>query len=269
MSVLNVTISHTIFSIANDDGNDMVAFAADSARNLKTDILKSSTRWRTFRAIGGFAVLLRQAIRGGHVITRNSLIPAAVPDTPTSDLVPHPPSALNIPFMSYAANLGLPVPFATLDAETERAGPPAFDHWLGRKMDAICVAEFVTSGKWTGYFIDQRWGQYDFHPMHDIRFTYRERHEGHKFGFAGTGWDSIGDFYMMGWLNDDLSLTARKWYQGAHEWDWRVQITPFGLFGVWGVEGPPDVEFPRMHKKGAVWLWKEEWTERNEASADE
>jgi hypothetical protein len=117
------------------------------------------------------------------------------------------------------------------------------------------------SGKWTGYYSDQRSWRRTYHvdpPMQDIQMVVQEPTEEARTRLRISavidretrGYDSHGDFLLSGRVREDGLVSVAKQYLGnGFSWTWTGRITPFGIVGVWG-----DHSFG-----GYFWIFKEEW----------
>ncbi|KAI4652432.1 hypothetical protein J4E93_002634 [Alternaria ventricosa] len=175
------------------------------------------------------------------------------------------PSPTKIPFNSFMHFL--PTIFAKNPApayEDEDENVP-----FGECYAQMLSPKFLSSGRWTGYYSDQRraLGRRRFDPrMHSIHFVARDTTEP-KWDVGGyttytiidsqsRGTDSVGEFSLEGRVrhNDgDISLTKRYLSKDL-SCDWEARMTPFGMVGAWGTGRSIDTRFG-----GYIWIWKEEW----------
>ncbi|KAH9023696.1 hypothetical protein EDB85DRAFT_1990248, partial [Lactarius pseudohatsudake] len=153
-----------------------------------------------------------------------------------------------------------PIDPASQYDEPYELGSPAFVWpWLrdGLAGTPLTGLSSASGQKWVGYYIDEGM---DAPPMFFELYLAPPPAEdagANKLYFRGDGADSVGLFTLEGSSDTRTGVViARKTYVGAHWWDWRGVITPFGMVGVWGTE---------TQNLGWWWVWPQEWSERSPA----
>jgi hypothetical protein len=171
------------------------------------------------------------------------------------------PSPARIPFHSL---MHLPPIFDNNPAPIYGDERVAFGMCHTREM---LSPEFLSSGRWMGYYSDQRraLGRRHFGPpMRNIQIVARHLTNQDSFasptGSAVTvidpqsrGTDSVGEFSLQGHVRHDSGFTTitKRYLTRELSWEWEANMTPFGMVGAWaGVDGI---------FRGYFWLWKEEW----------
>jgi len=178
------------------------------------------------------------------------------------------PSPTKIPFNSFMHFLPTifdknPAP----DYEDEDDNVP-----FGMCHDQMLSPDFLSSGRWTGYYSDQRraLGRRRFEPrMHSIQLVARDDFSTPKWDVGGfttytiidsqsRGTDSVGDFSLEGRVrhNDGDILLTKRYLSKDVSCEWEARMTPFGMVGAWGTGRGHDMRFG-----GYFWIWKEEWQE--------
>jgi hypothetical protein len=129
-------------------------------------------------------------------------------------------------------------------------------------LDKMMSPDFLSSGRWMGYYSDQRWalGRRHFDPpMRDIRILARTATKDDDSSLRNhtvidsqsRGIDAVGEFSLHGIVLDDGFIQMNKTYLSNNfSWTWKARMTPFGIVGVWGDE---------ERFGGYFWIWKEEW----------
>ncbi|KAI5369340.1 hypothetical protein Slin15195_G002160 [Septoria linicola] len=164
--------------------------------------------------------------------------------------IPHP-AVEQIHMQPLSNDYELPLPFSN-----------NFDQWFSKHIDAMAAGEYLTSGKWQGYYI--HFGSFTIAarqvdpPMKEIRFAPDDPASSDvKDGLpliASNCHDGIDTFTIRGTFSkqdDGVVFDGKKRYTHGTVWDWKLRLTPFGLVGYWGT-----IREQRLHRSGAVWLWK-------------
>ncbi|KAH9955941.1 hypothetical protein BC827DRAFT_1234839 [Russula dissimulans] len=126
--------------------------------------------------------------------------------------------------------------------------------WLRDELAGTPLARLSTKRgtPWAGYYTVANMTGRDPPMFLELRSAKspRGRMRGCKY-FHGEGHDGVGTFTIEG-ICDTRSGTvnATKAY-GAHSWQWRGVITPFGMVGAWGDLG---------WSGGWWWIWPREWS---------
>ncbi|KAG9190499.1 hypothetical protein G6011_08587 [Alternaria panax] len=169
------------------------------------------------------------------------------------------PSPTTIPFSSL---MDMPPVFDTNKSPPHRDASIPFG-WC--HLTKMLSPDFLSSGRWTGYYSDQRraLGRRRFDaPMRGIRFvarkTRREELEADSslsectmVDSLSRGSDAVGEFTLQGRVqNDGYVYMIKRYLLEDSSWTWKARMTPFGIVGVWGDEDMFG---------GCFWIWKEEW----------
>lgn len=241
----------------------MVATSQNALSDLPRDMSRSRTRWKELRAVGAFAVLLRQAIKLDNIAlyTQQSRGNAPLLARPPQHLRGvHPPSAVNMALHSLGPSDHFPMPLAQGQWEA----------WYSRHIRLMCSPAFLAAGRWRGYYTHPHsWPEFAEPPMIDIQFervapqraddnvVNSRRDDDALWSVRGRGRDGVGPFTLSGRVSGcEGRLDLRKEYRDMRlAWEWRCSMTPFGIFGSWGCDtGRRD-----WQRFGAVWIWREEW----------
>lgn len=183
---------------ADDDGHEMVAASKEAMRQMPDDVMKSRTRWKAFRALGAFAVLLRQAIKDHQVfnmpVRHGDVVLVATTDTADAS-TPHvsliaierehytasdvpgsialqkaadradalevvkPPAAREINMLPLNCSYSMPLPFHKMTQRQIVSGNPSnWEAWNDAHVAAMCMPLQLKNSKWEGYYLDQRDG---------------------------------------------------------------------------------------------------------------
>ncbi|KAH8987447.1 hypothetical protein EDB92DRAFT_1875786 [Lactarius akahatsu] len=150
-------------------------------------------------------------------------------------------------------------PASQYDEPYELGSPTFVWPWLrdGLAGTPLTGLSSASGQKWVGYYIDEGMDEPPMFFELYLAPPHAADAGGNKLYFRGDGADSVGFFTLEG--SSDMQtgvVIARKTYVGAHWWDWRGVITPFGMVGVWGTEA---------QNLGWWWVWPQEWSERSPA----
>jgi len=164
-------------------------------------------------------------------------------NTIRSNRHPLPPVPSRIPF---AELISLPAPFSEMTQLSQSYLP------------RMTSASFLTKGEWVGYYTNSEGmlsvrGRFDDPPMEGIFFEATPHAEiPNALELSGSGGvDLAGGFTLKGIINQHGVVVLRKSYI-VHGWDWKANMTPFGIMGAWGND---NLRF------GYFWLWKREWSD--------
>ncbi|KAF2229308.1 hypothetical protein EV356DRAFT_511077 [Viridothelium virens] len=245
------------------EGNDMVLSNANTVKGLYSDICEAKSVGKVLRALGAFAVLLKQAIRTDTINDVLGYVPATGA-RPRADNMLFP-SAMDIPVLRLN-NISLCSPFGMSVCPDGRR-PSDWTFWINHCSKQMLLPEFITDGEWSGYYCygNNRRVSFDG-PMDGIKFEISES-LGHRrdvdrtgcYHVKGSGIDSVGIFTLDGEIREPHELLLSKRY-ATHSWLWECTMTPFGIFGDW---------FQHGHGRnrvalGAIWLWKKDWKPFNQ-----
>ncbi|KAI9693142.1 MAG: hypothetical protein M1822_005138 [Bathelium mastoideum] len=229
----------------------MILSDNDTMKRMAIDIHQTKHTWKVFRALGGFAVLLKNALRSNKVPA--AAAPGFITPTPAITF----PSAKDIPTIHMETHGPIPVPFELRSGR----GPYLsldWDCWLKQHVRHLLKPDFITGGEWCGYYSHRVISHYDTFdpPMINIRFALSETTNSSQnplcFAVDGKGRDAIGNFRLLGEVHQDNNIILRKQYT-THQWAWKCTMTPFGMYGNWSSA------FDDRQAFGAVWLWKRDW----------
>jgi hypothetical protein len=210
---------------------------------LDRTVLDLRSIFAAMRSLCDFVVILKGAISSGNI--------GYHPHHSSSTLI-EPPSALDIPMHPMDATYELPIPFSS-----GTTAPGSWEEWLSRHTEKMSHPDQLEKAQWCGYYGYTGTLAFD-PPMLAIQFTVdRSRDTGAKavWKIHAQGHDGIGDFSLQGNISQQGEVKLRKTYIGAHSFDWKCFMTPFGIFGSWGT-----IYENRFCYCGRVWLWKREWS---------
>jgi hypothetical protein len=161
-------------------------------------------------------------------------------NTICSNKRPLPPVPHRIPFVEL---MSLPVPFSELTL-LSRSYLPSMTSGL-----------FLTKGEWVGYYSYSKslHSRERLDPaMEGIHFQAKPHGEiANALDLSASGVDMVGAFTLKGFIRQGGAVEMRKDYVIGGGWDWKANMTPFGIMGSWGAQG---------HVSGYFWLWKKEWS---------
>ncbi|KAH9046137.1 hypothetical protein EDB84DRAFT_1467852, partial [Lactarius hengduanensis] len=209
----------------------MALFPSNGSARAPTDIVDISRRYSA-----GFLFQLKMRLNLHFRATREplSLLPPSLP----------------------------PIDPASQYDEPYELGSPAFVWpWLrdGLAGTPLTGLSSASGQKWVGYYIDEGMDEPGPPMFFKLYLAPPPAADAgaNKLYFRGDGADSVGLFTLEGSSDTQTGVViARKTYVGAHWWDWRGVITPFGMVGVWGTE---------TQNSGWWWVWPQEWSERSPA----
>lgn len=266
----------------------MVFTTDEVTKQLREDAMSARTRLKALRGLGAMAVMLRREQKrrttlpvpilgsngqrsGGGIFGLWEELQQNLAARHGRDLIerlkrPSPPVSVDISMMPPSgSSYAIPVPFSPLTPSQVVMGDRCgWEEWYERHVAALCMPESLKEEPWEGYFYDGRIMD-EFCVMSEVHFTRAiEKPSGPTnmmqkptLEVQGTGRDSVDNFVLNGEIEVDGSIMMRKTYRqlGFH-WSWQLKMTPFGMFGNWGVRD----DFNRnVRSMGAVWLWKRSW----------
>ena len=224
-------------------------------QKMSADIYQAKHMWKVLRALGGFAILLKQAIRKREIRHR----PTSANSTP---VIPFP-SARDIAVLPLQNCDPLPSPFDMIACSGD-SQPLDWMTWLNQYTSRLLSPAFMIEGEWCGYYSTGSAQNVSFDPpMVKIKFELtREddiirpwsviRRDPNSIPISGTGVDGVGWFTLLGNVRGNKEIFCIKQY-ATHQWIWKCTMTPFGIFGNWYSYGQD------QRVLGAVWLWKRNW----------
>ncbi|KAH9063575.1 hypothetical protein EDB87DRAFT_1602392 [Lactarius vividus] len=207
----------------------MSLFPSNSSASAPTDIVNISRRYSA-----GFLIQLKMRLNL-HFYARCEPLSLLPPSLPPID------------------------PASQYDEPYEHSSPAFVWPWLrdGLAGTPLTGLSSASGQRWGGYYTDEG---VDEPPMFFKLYSAPPPATdagANKVYFHGDGADRVGLFTLEGSSDTQTGVViARKTYVGAHRWDWRGVITPFGMVGVWGTE---------TQNFGWWWVWPQEWSERSPA----
>ena len=223
--------------------------------------------WKTFRALGSFAFLLREAIKNNKIVNPHRHHTAQDTTRPTQPI--YIPSTTDIPLLKLQKFSPLSPPF---DMSMSPSDPrsPDWANWLNRCNEHMSSPDFMIDGEWCGYYSQRSFQHVVFDlPMINIKFELKAREaresseaseapeERRGFHICGRGTDAISNFKLSGEVFENHEILLTKAYS-THRWIWKCTMTPFGIFGNWYSAARDNSAL------GAVWLWKRNWQRHTE-----
>ncbi|KAH8984377.1 hypothetical protein EDB86DRAFT_2963399 [Lactarius hatsudake] len=205
----------------------MALFPSNGSARAPTDIVDISRRYSA-----GFLIQLKMRLNLHFHATREplSLLPPSLP----------------------------PIDPASQYDEPYELGSPAFVWpWLrdGMAGTPLTGLSSASGQRWVGYYTTEVMDERYEPPMFFKLYLAPPTAGANKVYFRGDGADRVGLFTLEGSSDTQTGVViARKTYVGAHWWDWRGVITPFGMVGVWGTE---------RRNLGWWWVWPQVWSERS------
>lgn len=249
----------------------MILAPDNVVQEMFNDIHQAKHMWKVLRALGGFAVLLKQAIKENKIVRPRNF--GAAPASATSAPIIYFPSATDVPILSLQNNGSLPSPFGpnVLRGDSQ---PLDWTTWLNQYNDHMLSPAFMTDGEWCGYYSTGNARQIAFDPpmveiklvtpcqhhMYRSQEAYRRRvpetfgvpPDSNWYPISGNGIDAVGKFNLLGEVRKSNKIFFTKQY-ATHRWVWKCTMTPFGMVGNWYYSEQD------QRALGAVWLWKRSW----------
>ena len=243
---------------------------------------------RIIASVGGFTkIIVRYIEIDSHSPPRPLLRPPrtyAIPPSPPG-MGPDTSETFNVPLpQGFPPNLF--AGFTAIPEASERTQTSINANgssWcLAHNLTSKRASEYLTSGEWCGYYVDDR-EMGVLGAMLEVFFSTSDNPAtltASEFALAlesfhsdvmvvnallyikAKGHDHVGKFKLLGILDKSGHLSMEKRYYDGPTWKWECCLTPFGIFGVWG-EVPTRLRRrsrgPSLH--GLVWLWKREWSD--------